>query len=82
MQELLKILTPQNFAMVIAIYLLVRFEKAILSLEDTIENLDRNITRSIEKNSKLLAVLLFNHRRESSQCNKAFKEVIESEPKG
>ncbi len=62
MDELTKFITPQNFAMVITIYLLVRFEKAFKALEEGLESKLDSIERAINKNCRLLALLVFKNK--------------------
>lgn len=90
MDEFLKLLTPQNFAMVIAVYLLVRFEKAfrsqedaigraMKSLEDGIEKLEKHLTDSINRNSRLLAILLYSRQKEDNRAKNGLNELLNSD---
>lgn len=71
MDELMKLITPQNFAMVITIYLLVRFEKAFKALEDGLETKLDSIEKAINKNCRLLALLVFKYKNGISEGNKS-----------
>ena len=70
MDDLTKIITPDNFAMVVAVYLLIRFEKAIKtlgeeavkslgSLEDKLESKLDCVEKAIGRNNRLLGIILF-----------------------
>ena len=71
MDELTKFITPQNFAMVITIYLLVRFEKAFKALEEGLESKLDSIERAINKNCRLMALLVFKNKNGISDGNKS-----------
>lgn len=75
MDELIKIVTPQNFAMVICIYLLIRFEKALLTLSDKVEEKIDQVEKTIAKNNKLLALIIFKCIPNSS-ITQDFKEFL------
>lgn len=70
MDELMKLITPQNFAMVVTIYLLVRFEKAFKALEDGLERKLDSIEKAINKNCRLMALLVFKYKNGISEGNK------------
>lgn len=74
MNDFPKLLTPENFAMLVAIFLLVRFEKALKILADDInaglksirESLAsklESVEKAVEKNTRLIALMIFNGRR-------------------
>lgn len=71
MDELMKLITPQNFAMAITIYLLVRFEKVFKALEDGLENKLDSIEKAINKNSRLIALLIYKYKNGISGGNKS-----------
>lgn len=74
MDELFKFMTPENFAMLITIYLLVRFEKAIEKLEKGIGKFEQSITQSLNRNTKLLTVLLYN--QDDTECQEAARQLL------
>jgi hypothetical protein len=81
MEDFVNILTPQNFAMLITIYLLLRFEKAINSLEERLESMEKQLSRATERNTRILAVILqcLNQLRSSvknSTTESALTELI------
>lgn len=89
MDEFMKILTPQNFAMVVTIFLLIRFENALKSLEDKIQvslqsleekvetKIDR-IEQAISRNNRLLALLIFkgNNKLQDEGENRDVEEIL------
>jgi hypothetical protein len=79
MDELIKIITPQNFAMVVSIYLLVRFEKSFAEFKNSIEAQNDALVKAINKQSKLLAMLFakVNLKPDSSkECKDAFDSMV------
>jgi hypothetical protein len=83
MEELFGIMTPQNFAMLITIYLLVRFEKVIRSLEDGLKSMELQLSRTTERNTRILAVILqclnqLKINTRNSTTENALKELIQN----
>jgi hypothetical protein len=83
MEEIFGIMTPQNFAMLITIYLLVRVEKVIKSLEDGLESMEKQLSKATERNTRILAVILqcLNQLKSSSRnsvTENALKELIQN----
>lgn len=79
MDDLTRIITPDNFAMVVAVYLLIRFEKAIKnlgeeaakslgSLEDKLESKLDCVEKAIGRNNRLLGIVLFGKGTGSLQA--------------
>jgi hypothetical protein len=79
MEDLAKIITPDNFAMVVAVYLLIRFEKAIktlgdevgkslASLEEKLESKLDCVEKAIGRNNRLLGIVLFGQGTKGLQA--------------
>jgi hypothetical protein len=84
MDEMMKLITPENFAMLIAVYLLVKFEKIISLLvekfEDSFDKMGDRVTGSIDRNTRVLSVILAgmtnNNGPDNGKCKKALEELL------
>ncbi len=87
MEDLLKLINADTFAMLIAIFVLVRLERAlgslvdnmqksIKSLEDKIENKMDSVEKAISKTNKLMSLMIFKNNNITKLAEKEIQEVI------
>lgn len=74
MDELMKYVTPENFSMLLAIYLLVRFEKTIAKNSEVIDNLNDNLGAKINRTHDAIKMLVLCFTR----MNGKFKEMFDN----
>jgi len=87
MEDILKLINQDTFAMLVAIFVLVRLERALgslveniqksmKSLEDKIENKMDSVEQAISKTNKLMALLIFKNNNINKIGEKEIQEVI------
>lgn len=87
MEDLLKLINQDTFAMLVAIFVLVRLERALgslvenmqkslKSLEDKIELKMDSVECAISKTNKLMALLIFKNNNIDKVGEKEIQEVV------
>jgi len=60
--ELAQVLTPQNFAMIVTVYLLIRFEGAINNMKKCMDDKIDELTFTITQTNRLISIMVFKDR--------------------